>query len=225
MLRKELYDKITALERLKDIWDSGWDDIGVDTAIYSPFLSLSRIFWGSVLEGALRENKSVGEKLRRQIEEVPPHMYELPEEKKFWPEWLSYWKNRLLDWAELKGVVNITMKMLSTVRPFSELCSDEERRVILRYLVRENLAEWVDDKIAGITLAISDESLADSVIRWGRKNKTFVFSSQDLKEDSEFEGFPLQRLERVVSFMVKHRLARWASKKEKTICILASQGT
>ncbi|MGQ4833207.1 MAG: hypothetical protein ACP6IS_04830 [Candidatus Asgardarchaeia archaeon] len=150
------------------------------------------------------------------------HMYFMPKNKELYESWLSEWSNFIVTWAmhHKKLIVSIDDIQKSVAFSYKEYrLSIKSIITIFEYLVKQKLAEWVDDKKERIRVFwLSDEALTEEIYKWAWKTGTLLLDVYKLiNAEKYWSVLPPEYLEKLLFLLVRTGKAKWVSKEKRII--------
>ena len=155
-----------------------------------------------------------------------PWMYIRPKKESQVDSWLESWSAIVLDHSRIFVIHIININELRSEFPFNnskigKRLSIEQVREIVDHLVKQNIANWLDDKTktrARIYWKANEEwadDLLDFMIETGRVVE--IHSLFDLTQlEEQWSNLPADDLILVCEMLVEKKVARWLN-KDKTI--------
>lgn len=143
-----------------------------------------------------------------------PWMYTRPRVSSQVKSWCDEWSKLILSYASFYKIYTIDIAKLLQIYPFDKLAI-EDIRLILDYMVKKNLAKWVEKEKRNIKIIWqSDDEWARFLYQWALENALPRIEIFDLIKKFQM---PPEDARRILEIMVKKGYATFIGEKRKII--------
>jgi hypothetical protein len=153
------------------------------------------------------------------------HMYGIPPKEDDKESWEGEWAEFLVAWTESRSIHVLSVSTFIKERPFSDILGKVEAfRLIGDWLLRNDIAEWLDEKKRQLRVYWRPlEEWADLIHSWSIRTGKLRLDVQSIivqETAQDFSSLPEKDLHHIMEIMVDRKMARWIDPKKGAIVVL-----